>query len=54
MFERHDDHSTPATAMAEMTEIVVQQIRKLAALREEGILTEEEFSAKKADLLGRL
>ncbi len=54
MFERHNDHSTPATAMAEMTDMVVEQIRKLAALREEGILTEEEFAAKKAELLGRL
>ena len=53
MFE-HKDHSTPTAAMAEMTDIVVEQIRKLAALHEEGILTEEEFTAKKAELLDRL
>ena len=30
------------------------QLKRLAALRDEGILTEEEFSAKKADLLSRM
>ncbi|WP_294011696.1 SHOCT domain-containing protein [Sphingomonas sp.] len=40
--------------MAEMTDIVVDQIRKLAELRDSGVLTEEEFAAKKAELLDRL
>jgi len=31
---------------------VAEQIRKLAELRDEGILTEEEFAAKKKQLLG--
>lgn len=31
---------------------VADQIVKLAALKEQGILTEEEFSAKKKQLLG--
>jgi hypothetical protein len=31
-----------------------EQIRKLAALRDEGLLTEDEFQAKKADLLSRM
>ena len=31
-----------------------EQLRKLAELRDAGILSEEEFSAKKAELLGRL
>jgi hypothetical protein len=44
----------PAAQIAELTEIIVGQIRKLAELHEAGILTEEEFAAKKADLLGRL
>jgi hypothetical protein len=30
----------------------VQQIRQLAALRDQGILTEEEFAASKAKILG--
>jgi len=30
----------------------VQQIKKLAELREQGILTEEEFAAEKKKLLG--
>jgi hypothetical protein len=30
------------------------QIRQLAALRDEGILSGEEFETKKAELLGRL
>ncbi|HEY6678594.1 MAG TPA: DUF4429 domain-containing protein [Actinomycetota bacterium] len=31
-----------------------EQIRKLAALRDEGILSDDEFQAKKADLLSRM
>ncbi|MEO1681243.1 MAG: SHOCT domain-containing protein [Pseudomonadota bacterium] len=33
---------------------IIELIRKLGELKEAGILTEDEFSAKKADLLGRL
>jgi uncharacterized membrane protein YeaQ/YmgE (transglycosylase-associated protein family) len=33
---------------------VMEQIRKLGDLRDEGILTEDEFQAKKAELLSRL
>jgi hypothetical protein len=42
----------PAAAVGEPD--VADQIRKLAALRDEGLLTPEEFESKKADLLGRL
>lgn len=45
---------SPTVEMAELTELVVGQIRKLAELHEAGILTDEEFSAKKAELLDRL
>jgi len=40
--------------IAEITEIVIQQIRRLSELHEEGILTEDEFTAKKQELLSRL
>ena len=44
-----------AKRMAEMmTDMTFDQIRKLAELRESGILTEEEFTAKKTELLARL
>jgi hypothetical protein len=33
---------------------VIEMIKKLAELKDVGILTEEEFSEKKADLLGRI
>jgi hypothetical protein len=33
---------------------VMEQLRKLGDLRAAGVLTEEEFAAKKGDLLGRL
>lgn len=33
---------------------VTEQIAKLAELRDQGVLTEDEFSAKKAELLGRI
>lgn len=37
---------------APVTDDPADQIRKLAALRDEGLLTDEEFQAKKRDLLG--
>ncbi|MFL6726338.1 MAG: SHOCT domain-containing protein, partial [Sphingomicrobium sp.] len=40
--------------IAEMTELVVGQIKRLAELHDAGILTDEEFSAKKQELLARL
>lgn len=36
------------------TEDVLDQISKMAALKDQGILSEEEFQAKKADLLSRM
>ncbi len=54
MNEQPNDFASGAARMAELTDMIVDQIRKLAALHEEGILTEEEFSAKKAELLARL
>lgn len=33
---------------------ITSQLTSLAALRDQGILTEDEFAAKKADLLSRL
>ena len=33
---------------------IPDQIRKLAALRDEGLLTADEFEAKKSDLLGKM
>ncbi len=53
MNEARRDFS-PAAEMAELTELIVGQIRKLAELHEAGILTDEEFTAKKAELLERL
>jgi hypothetical protein len=40
----------PAAAPAE--DELVTQLKQLAELKDQGILTEEEFSAKKAQLLG--
>ena len=42
-----------AVASAGPTDLT-EQIAKLAALRDRGVLTEEEFTAKKAELLGRI
>ena len=41
-------------AQTEAHEDVTEQIRKLAELRDEGTITNEEFEAKKAELLSRL
>lgn len=41
-----------APAATGLTDEVVDQLKKLAELRDAGILTEEEFAAKKATMLG--
>lgn len=42
----------PAPAAAPPAEDPIQQIEKLGKLKQEGLLTEEEFSAQKAKILG--
>jgi hypothetical protein len=44
----------PAPTAAPAGEDVYEQLRKLAALRDDGILTPEEFDAKKAELVSRI
>lgn len=46
--------STSAPASGSEVEDIPAQIQKLAALRESGILTDDEFASKKADLLSRM
>ena len=42
----------PAAAPAKATTDLVEQLKSLAELRDQGILTEAEFAAQKAKLLG--
>lgn len=42
----------PASAAAAPAVDPVAQLRELAALRDQGVLTEDEFAAQKAKLLG--
>ena len=42
----------PAAPVGNGGEDPIQQLKELAALRNQGILTEEEFSAQKAKILG--
>lgn len=44
----------PMPTSAPGQEDVLEQIRKLGALRDAGVLTDEEFETKKASLLERL
>jgi hypothetical protein len=46
---RHAAHDTPTAE-----ESPVDAIRQLAALRSEGLITDQEFEAKKAELLARI
>ena len=46
--------TSPATPPAAGGDDVIEQIRKLKELHEAGVLTDEEFSAKKAELLNRI
>ena len=43
-----------AAQVAEFTDTIIDRIKKLAELHEAGILTEEEFTAKKSELLSHL
>jgi hypothetical protein len=54
MNERPRDFQDHTARISELTDIWIDQIRKLAELHEEGILTDEEFAAKKQELLSRL
>jgi hypothetical protein len=45
--------AAPETAAPETdVSVQIEQVKQLAALKDQGILTEEEFSAKKAQILG--
>lgn len=46
--------ASPAAAPAAPQPDVTAQLQQLASLRDSGILTEEEFAAKKAEILSRL
>jgi hypothetical protein len=45
-------YAAPAPAAAPSQTEVIAQLKSLAELRDQGILTEEEFAAQKAKLLG--
>lgn len=46
------EQAAPAAPAAAPQDDLVSQLESLAKLRDQGILTDEEFSAKKAQLLG--
>ena len=48
-----DEAAAPEAAAPEAAESPqIEELKQLAALKDQGILTEEEFSAKKAQILG--
>jgi len=48
-----DEPTAPEAAAPETAESSqIEQLKQFAALKDQGILTEEEFSAKKAQILG--
>ncbi|MCD9624986.1 PH domain-containing protein [Rhabdothermincola salaria] len=47
-------HAAQSAAAAPPQQTVPEQIEHLARLRDQGVLTDEEFQAKKAELLGRM
>ena len=48
------DAAAPAQTPASPSESVTDQLAKLGQLRDSGVLTQEEFESKKAELLARL
>ena len=47
-----DEPAAPEAAAPEAESPQIEQIKQLAALKDQGILTEEEFAASKAKILG--
>ena len=48
-----DESAAPEAAAPEAAESSdIEQLKQFAALKDQGILTEEEFAAKKAEILG--
>lgn len=54
MNEQRRDFHDQSAEIAQLTALVLGQIRQLSDLHQEGILTDEEFTAKKQELLSRL
>ena len=54
MSAQSDDFADGAAKLAQLTDMTINKIRKLAELHGEGILTDEEFHEKKAELLKHL
>ena len=48
-----DEYAAPEAAAPEAAESSqIEELKQLAALKDQGVLTEEEFAAKKAQILG--
>lgn len=54
MFKESGRYPFGSMKEALMGNMVIEQIRELGKLHADGILTDEEFAAKKAELLARL
>ena len=54
MNEQYRNSKNDSSQAIELTDIIVDRIGKLAMLHEAGILTDKEFSEKKAELLAAL
>ena len=60
MIDQYEDRrisrigSAVGSAQAPAAESIPEQIEKLDQLRRQGVLTDAEFEAKKAELLGRM
>jgi hypothetical protein len=48
----HFERPAPAAPVAQAPPNPIEQLRKLGELHEQGVLTDEEFAAQKAKLLG--
>lgn len=46
------DVAQPAAAPAASNEVNIEQLKQLAELKDQGIVTQEEFDAKKKQILG--
>ena len=52
VYAQQPQQSAPAPQASAPQQDVVSQLERLAALKDQGILTEEEFQAQKAKILG--
>jgi hypothetical protein len=54
MNDERANFASEAAQVSELMNVAVEQIRRLAELHKDGVLTDEEFATKKKEMLSRI